>query len=158
MQLALTLDAEFKRVAREEQKSMDDLVTEVAALTGKCARQLYNFRSGKWDLPSSLIPLLCRRFRSRALLDALIDECRGTEVEVPDLFDLTRLISRTVGDDMRHFESYIRAFEDGIVSEQELRELRESGERLISDVRKFEAIAVEDFERRRRLQSAAAER
>ena len=102
MNLPQTLDAEFKRLAREEQRPMEELVEEVARLVGKSPRQIYNFRSGKWDIPSQLIPVFCKRFRSLALLQALADECRETEIEVPEHYELTCLVSKTVRDDLRH--------------------------------------------------------
>lgn len=151
MNLARALDGEFKRVAKDEQISMEELVNEVAALTDCSTRQLYNYRSGKWSLPGELIPTLCKRFRSRALLDELIAGCAETPVEVPETFDLTRLVTQTVRDDMHHYEKFLKAFEDGIVEGRELDELRESGARVVENVRKFEAIAVADFRRRQAL-------
>lgn len=154
MNLPHALDEEFKKVAKAEQKSMEELVREVAALVGYSARQVYNFRSGKWLLPAQLIPVLCKRFRSRALLDALIDECGDAQVEVPDSYELTCLVSQTVRDDLRHYERFLAAFEDDEISEREMAELRESGERVITNVKKFEAIAQSDLDRRLRLQAA----
>ncbi len=151
MNLPPTLDREFKRVAKFEQISMEDLVNEVAALTDCSTRQLYNYRSGKWDLPSGLIPILCKRFRSRALLDELAGACAETPVDVPDAFDLTRLVAQTVRDDMHHFEKFLDAFEDGVIEPREMEELRESGARVVGNVRKFEAIAEADFSRRQAL-------
>lgn len=154
MQLPHALDGEFKRVAKEEETTMEILVTEIAELTGYSVRQIYNFRSGKWAIPSPMIPALCKRFRSRALLDALIDDCRETQVDVPDGYDLTRLVSKTVRDHLRHYEKFLDAFEDGVIEQREMAELLESGERIIRDVRQFEAIAKSDFERRQRFQSS----
>lgn len=148
MNLADTLHREFKRVARAEQIAMEDLVNEVSKLVECSPRQIYNYRSGKWDLPSGLIPALCKRFRSRALLDELTAGCAETPVDVPDAFDLTRLVAQTVRDDMRHFEKFLDAFEDGVVEGHELAELRESGARVVENVRQFEAIAEADFNRR----------
>lgn len=157
MNLPHVLDNEFRRVAKAEGKSMDALVEEIAGLTGKSVRQLYNFRSGKWDIPSQLIPVLCRRFRSRALLDALSEECGESAVEVPDPYDLTRLVSQTVRGDLRYFEQFLDAFEDGVIEKQELDRLRESSEYLILDVKKFFAMAEADYARRQRLQEARQE-
>src|ERR1044072_3500823 len=153
MNLPHALNEEFKRVAQAEGKSMEELVQEVAALVGYSPRQVYNFRSGKWHLPAQLIPVLCKRFCSRALLDALIDECDETRVEVPDGYELTCLVSQTVRDDLRHYEKFLSAFEDGEISEREMAELRESGERVISNVKKFESIAQADLDRRLRTQA-----
>lgn len=69
--LARALDDEFKRIARLEDVPMLDLVTQVAGSLGCSERQLYNYRSGKWPLPSSFLPALCQRFNSTLLLDVL---------------------------------------------------------------------------------------
>jgi hypothetical protein len=155
MHVAHVLDDEFKRVAKAEGKSMEALVEEIAGLLGKRPRQVYNFRSGKWDVPSQLFPLLCKRFGSLALIDALRDECRAAtaEVEVPEEYELTCLVSQTVRDDLRHYEKFLAAFEDGVITEAEMEELHASGARIISNVHKFEAIAQTDLNRRLRFQS-----
>lgn len=148
MNLALTLDGEFKRVAKAEQVSMDDLVTECARLIECSTRQLYNYRSGKWLLPGEMIPRLCKRFGSLALLHALEDECRETSIEIPEQFELSRLVSQTVRDDLRHYERFLDAFEDGVIERGEMEELRASGDRIVQNVRQFEAIAAADHARR----------
>jgi hypothetical protein len=154
MNLPHVLDDEFGRLAKEEGKPMEELVEDVARLIGKSPRQVYNFRTGKWPIPAQLIPLLCRRFRSLALLNALADGCRETQIEVPELYELACLVSQTVRDDLHHYEQFLKAFEDGVVTEREMQELRESGERVISNVYKFETIAQADFDRRLRFQGA----
>jgi hypothetical protein len=74
--VAAVLREEFERVARDEDLPMAELVEQIADATGYSTRQIYNFRSGKWPLPPAVIPALCRRFKSQALLEAL-----GSEVE-----------------------------------------------------------------------------
>src|SRR3989442_134915 len=76
LSLARALDDEFKRVARIEDIPMQALIEEIAALTGCSVRQLYNYRSGKWPLPSSLIAPLCERFKSRLLFELLSEPRR----------------------------------------------------------------------------------
>lgn len=158
MKLALTLDREFKRIAKEEQIEMVDLVVECARLIGCSPRQLYNYRSGKWPLPGDAIPALCKRFGSLALLHALADGCRETSVEVPEQFELSRLVAQTVRDDMKHYDRFLGAFEDGVVERGELDELLASGARIIQNVRQFEAIAVADYERRSRVRGSQSQR
>src|SRR4051794_752852 len=104
MNLARTLDDEFKRTAKQEDLTMETLVEEVAGITGYTARQLYNFRSGKWPLPAAIIPILCQRFGSRILMHALAAQCEQTPVNVPDEYDLARITTQAVRDDMRHFQ------------------------------------------------------
>lgn len=154
MHFTCTLNSEFKRVAKAERITMEELVAEVSALTGVRTRQIYNWRSGKWAMNHTLIPILCKRFRSRALAQALLDDCTETQVEIPDGYDLNRLTSQTLRNTLRHFEKYLDAFEDGVIDACEMRELEESSEVVIRDVRTFLAIALEDHGRRQRLQSA----
>jgi hypothetical protein len=72
--IAAAIDAEFKRVAKEEGIEMADLVTEVAALLGMPERNIYNIRSGKWSAPASIIPELSMRFKSTAILRVVLGE------------------------------------------------------------------------------------
>lgn len=147
--LARVLDGEFRRVAQQEGIEMAELIADVAREIGCSTRQLYNYRSGKWPLPATAIPTLCRRFASYALLDALRDECHlEDEIAVPDSYDLTRLVAQTVRDDMRYYERFLNAFESDGIDFNELEELRASGERIIQNVRQFEAIAAADCHRR----------
>src|SRR5262245_15373075 len=86
--LAQVLDDEFKRVAREEDRPMNDLVHEIATLAGVTSRQLYNYRTGKWPIPARVIPMISRRFRSTALLTVLRDQSQNPDQAIaggPDL-------------------------------------------------------------------------
>lgn len=154
MNLGLTLDDEIKRVAKTENLSIDELTEQIAQLLGVTARQIYNYRSGKWEMSPSAIPLLCKRFKSRALLHALEAGCADTDEGQPDEYELTRMVSQTVRRAMGHYERFLAAFEDGVVSQAEMNELLESTERVARDLARFKSIAVEDFERRQRLQNA----
>lgn len=147
MQIHLTLNDELKRVAKEEDIPMVDLVIEVAHLTGCSVRQVYHYRSGKWGMPAPLIPILCRRFKSLALLHALADSCRETTIQVPEDYELTRLVSQTVRDVLKHFEHYLDAFDSNGIDTRELEQLIESGERVIQHVHQFKEIAIADHER-----------
>lgn len=154
MKLPLTgigraLTAELKRIAATENKAMDELCEEVAPLVGlKKSRQLYNWRSGKWPIPSNVIPALCRRFKSRALLNALADECADVVIDVPDGYDLTREVCGTVRRNLGAYEQFLKAFEDGSIEPHELQELRELMEGVVSDAHRFLEIAATDCERR----------
>ena len=148
MNLHLTLDNEFKRVAKQENLSMEDLMTESTQLTGRSAREIYNYRSGKWPIPANLLPVFCKRFSSFLLLDALRDECRETRRQVPDTFDLTRLVSQTVREDLHHYEFLIEAFETNGVDAQELARLRQSANKIIENAYQLLAVAEEDCARR----------
>jgi hypothetical protein len=144
--LARVLDGEFLRIAGEEDVKLSALVGEVAQATGYSERQIYNFREGRSDLPSALIPFFCERFKSRALIDALSDS--DFNVEVPEMYDLTRLTSRAVRDILQHYERYLDAFESDGIDRAELAELEISGDAVVRTVRQFLAIAEADCERR----------
>jgi hypothetical protein len=148
MNLALMLDDEFKRVAKAEQISMEDLVTDVARLVGCSTRQIYNYRSGKWELPGSMIPTLCKRFASLSLLHELAGECASTEIEVPESYELTRMISGSVQTDMIHYGRLLDAFDSDGIDRRELDELEASGARVVENIRMLEEIARQDYERR----------
>jgi len=154
MNLALTFDEEFKRVAKAEDISMEELVTEVSRLVGCSARQVYNYRSGKWLLPGQFIPALCKRFGSLALLHALAEGCCMKPVEVPESYDLTKMVTQTVRDDMGFYSRYLDAFESDGFDRNELESLLAAGERVIQNVRQFEEIATVDCERRTRVKSS----
>lgn len=143
--------AELNRIRQAEGKTMEEICGEVAELVGlrgKECRQLYNWRAGKWPLPSNVIPALCRRFKSRALLHALEAECTDVVVEVPDSFDLTREVSRTVRGNLAAYEQFLQAFEDGTIEPHELQQLRECMEQVVGDAYRFLEIAATDCERR----------
>lgn len=153
MNLSLTFDDEVQRVAKAENLSIEELTEQLALLLEVKPRQIYNYRSGKWQMSPGAIPLLCKRFKSRALLHALEAACADTEEEQPDDYELTRMVAQTVRRAMGHYERFLAAFEDGVVSQAEMNELLESTERVARDLARFKAIAVEDYERRQRLQS-----
>jgi hypothetical protein len=147
MKLHETLRAEIRRVARNEDKSIEELVDELKELTDYSVRQIYNFKCGKWDIPSRLIPVLCKRFGSRALLSALADECSDTRVEVPELFDLGKKVAETLRDDMGFYLELVKAFEDGVIQPHELVRLRELSEKCQRGQVEFLEIAGAAYER-----------
>lgn len=146
--VALALDDELKRVAGEENLTMDEIVKQVAGLIKCSTRQIHNFRTGKWALSTAAIPVLCQRFKSQMLLSALKEDCSSTPVEVPDAYDLARLVTQTVREDMEHYSGFLAAFESDGIDSGELKQLIASGARVVQNVRQFEAIAMADHARR----------
>lgn len=141
------LTAELKRLAEAESKPMDDLCDEVAALVGlKKSRQLYNWRSGKWPIPSNVIPALCQRFKSRALLHALESECCDVVVDVPAGADLPRLVSASMRQDLGLCEQFLDAYESDGIQPRELRDLRETAERTIASIYRLVEVAGQSCE------------
>ncbi len=72
--LAAVVDAEFKRLAEDEGVSLEELVTEIASSLGLPERNIYNYRSGKWSIPASIISRLSQRFHSITILKEMLDE------------------------------------------------------------------------------------
>lgn len=142
--LSQVLADEFRRVAREEKIEMQDLVDQVATLTGYSARQLYNYRSGKWPIPADLIPTLCKRFKSAALLRAMSDAVEAA-VELPadrDLFDMSMEVLKEASDLLFAVASSSRAGFD----QQVLNELDEATERLVRRERMLLALLSRQYE------------
>ncbi|HQZ81625.1 MAG TPA: hypothetical protein PLR83_00265 [Pyrinomonadaceae bacterium] len=88
--VALTFDAEIKRLAVEKGLEIGTVMTKLAGFTGLDERQLYNYRSGKTDIPSLLIPVFCKQFESNALAMAIVSLCDVTPIETDDGFDVAR--------------------------------------------------------------------
>ncbi len=147
--LSRTLDSEFKRIAQEEEKTMEELTNEIVGLVGRRPREIYNWRSGKWPLPSNLIPVLSRRFKSLALLNTLLVECSDVKIEIPEGADLALKVSARIRKTLRCYEKYLNAFESGGgVEPHEMPELRERLEDVIRGAYEFLEIAAADLERR----------
>jgi hypothetical protein len=147
--LARVLNEEFKRIVQREEISMEYLVIETASLIQRSVRHIYNYRTGKWPFDPAFIPIFCRRFGSRALLDALASECSEVQIEVPENYDLTRMVSVTVRQDLEFYEEYLRAFESDGVQPHELPRLRGLMERVVHNAYQFWEIAAADCDRRR---------
>lgn len=73
---------EIERVAAEEGIPVGELVGEIAELLGKDARTIYHWRTGRYELPASAIPSLCRRFDSEELAFAVLAETRREAEEI----------------------------------------------------------------------------
>lgn len=73
---------EIERVAGEEGIPVGELVGEIAELLGKDARTIYHWRTGRYELPASAIPALCRRFDSEELAFAILSETRREAEEI----------------------------------------------------------------------------
>ncbi|HKV41698.1 MAG TPA: hypothetical protein VJX67_21015 [Blastocatellia bacterium] len=125
--LAQVLDAEFERVSKSEDVPMLDLVEEISSLTGYSQAQLYNFRKGRFSVPSSLLPILCKRFKSRALIEALDGEIGPDPAETADFNQLAIEATREACE--LHY-SMIGAFKAGGVTRKDLIAFEESIERI----------------------------
>lgn len=151
--LAPLLNQEINRIARIEKKtdeaSMTKLMKEIAELCGlKNTRMIYHWRSGHYDLPAEHVPTLCRRFGSFVLLDAMKSAAAGTEIEVPDNFDLALQANRALRQDLECYERILLHFEDGVIQPGELAELKELAARSHRNLHLMIGIAEADCARR----------
>jgi len=152
MNLAPLFNLEILRIAKLENKTEEAqikaLMEELAQLCGVSVRSLYHWRSGRHPLPGELVPILCQRFSSRALLDELNREAEQTPIEVPDQYDLARLASQAVREDLAVYERFLSDFESDGIQPGELTDLRELGARIHRNVHQLLQIAEADCTRR----------
>jgi hypothetical protein len=150
--LAPLLNAEILALATRENKTdeklMNALMTELGQLCGVSRRMVYHWRSGHHPLPGEHVPVLCERFSSRVLLDALTAAAGETAVEVPDNFDLAILASRSVREDMAFIEQILLDFESDGIQPGEMATLRELEARAHQNLHQLMGIAAEDCARR----------
>lgn len=131
--LAPLLNEEIRALAKREnktdEKQMEALMDELAALCGVKRRHLYHWRSGHYRLPAEHVPNLCKRFGSLALMHELNRAAAETEIEVLDGFDLALRASIAVREDMAAYELLLLSFETDGIQPGEMAELRELGAR-----------------------------
>ena len=148
--LAQALSDEFKRVAKDEDVPMSELVGEVAALARVSARQIYNFRTGRWPIPARLIPVICRRFKSTALLSTLRGQTQegtdGKEFECSNIGERSMDLLRVIVD---HHAFLINRIGADSFDAADLLRLEETTERIIRGEREMVACAEISYERRR---------
>ena len=155
--LAFVLDGEFKRVAKAEGISMEQLVSEVSKLTGYTPRQIYNFRSGKWDLPTSLVPILCKRFNSHALLNLLQDEINEQPIEISDTDDIPQLSIETLGEICAHHYNLLDIVNGRrSLDRNTLVEMEESTERIVQRERALFRQLEREYDRQQELKRRQA--
>jgi len=152
---AQTLDSEFHRVSREEQIRMAELVDEVAELAKITPRQLYNYRSGKWSPPASLIPVLCGRFKSRALIDSLTRDLEAAQVEVPESYDLAHLLVSSARSAFSQYERYFDLFDGSVIDLDDVEQIKLRSSEVIQSILKLNAIAEASYQRRRHQERSA---
>jgi hypothetical protein len=150
--LAPLLNAEILALATRENKTdeklMKELMTELGRLCGVSRRMVYHWRSGHHPLPGEHVPALCERFGSRVLLDALTAAASNMAVEVPDIFDLAILASRSVREDMAFIQEILLDFESDGIQPREMATLRELEARAHQNLHRLMGIAEADCTRR----------
>jgi len=143
--LARVLDDEFRRVAEDEGLAGAELVEDVCAIVGKSPRQIYNYRSGKWPLPSSLIPPLCKRFKSSALLDALAGQVKENPLPITSDIDIGHFAIRVLKEVCDLHNTIIDA-DKGDIEMSDLIGIDEAAEKVIQRERTLVALLHAKYE------------
>lgn len=123
--IALTFEAEIKRLAEEKGLSIEATMTKLAGFTGISTSQLYNYRCGKTPIPADHIPVFCKQFESNALAMTVLNMCSETPIDELDGLDHTRLCNKSVRAFLEAGAVYQEVMEDGVVDGHE--EIRFSG-------------------------------
>jgi hypothetical protein len=146
--IALTFEAEVKRMAAEKGLSMEQTMSKLAGFTGLDERQLYNYRSGKCDIPCLLIPVFCKQFESNALAMALIGMCDDANFDADDAFDLARFCAGIVQDMLKGGVAFMDMLEDNRLDGREIVRIKNVRAKLVRDINRLVEVAVTAHERR----------
>lgn len=144
---SLTLESEIKRIAAERVEPMERVVRKLAEMSGIGERQIYNYRTGKTDIPSSLIPVFCRQFGSNALAMAILQQCRESDEQ--DCFDLVRLANQSARTTLQAHDKFLEAFDDGHINGFEYNELKKASAGAIANFHRLDQIVEDAYSRRR---------
>lgn len=115
--LALAFETEIKRIAAENSSDIADVMRELSDAVGISESQLYNYRSGRTDIPGSTIRLFCSIFKSNALSD--VTRCDEIELELASGLDVAQMCNRHVRSMLEGGEHFIDAFADGRIDGHE---------------------------------------
>lgn len=146
--VTLCFEAEVKRLADERDEPTGKLIAKLAALSGVCERQIYNYRSGKTEIQPEQIKIFCRQFNSFALGCAWFSTF-GIEQDVCDEFDLSRFASRTVRNVLQAGDKFLSAFDDGAIDGHEMNALELASAQIQRDARRLTEVARDAYNRRR---------
>lgn len=142
---SLTLENEIKRIAAEREESIEETINKLSHLSGITVRQIYNYRNGKTDIPSGLIPVFCRQFGSNALAMAILKQCEPTP-EIED-FDLVKLANKSARQTLKAHDRFLEAFEDGKIDGFEINELKKATAGAVANFHRLEGIAEDAYDR-----------
>lgn len=144
---SLTFENEIKRVAREREEPIAKTIEKLATLSGVGERQIYNYRDGKTDIPSGLIPVFCRQFGSNALAMAILGQCEPC-AEI-DAFDIVQLANESCRKTLEAHNRFLEAFSDGKIDGFEHNELKKATAGAVASFHRLDGIAEADYNRRR---------
>lgn len=141
--LALTLSAEIKRMSIEKALSIGEIIEKLSGFTGVSERHIYDYRSGKTDIPALLIPVFCKQFESNALAMALVGLCDTHDFEGRDALDLIQFCSQTLGDMLKGGQVFNEVVADGRVDGHELLEVKNVGAAIVRNAHRMIEIATQ---------------
>lgn len=144
----LCFEAEIKRIADQRGEAMVDVVSKLAGLSGVTERQIYNYRAGKTELTPEQIKIFCEQFASIALGMAWLSTF-GVEQEDFELYDLSRLASRTVRNVLNAGDEFLEAFEDNKIDGHEMNKLEFAAAKIHRDTVQLIEVARGHHNRRR---------
>lgn len=144
---SLTLENEIIRVAKEKQIPVADVLSHLAKFSQITERQIYNYRAGKTDIPSSLVPVFCNYFQSKALAMSILIQCNDKE-EI-DNFEIVKIANDSCRQTLNFHNKFLEAFEDGTIDGYEYIELKKSTAGAIAGFHLLESIVESDYKRRK---------
>ncbi len=144
---SLTLECEIKRIAAERGESIDQTIKHLADLSGLSERHIYNYRTGKTDIPAGLTVVFCNHFGSNALAMAIVQQCCQTAD--CDGFDIVRLANKSARHTLAAHERFLEAFDDGVIDGFELNELKKQTAAGVANFHRLEQVAENAYNRRR---------
>jgi hypothetical protein len=146
--VALTFDAEIKRISVEQDKPIGDVIKLLAERSGISWQQLYNYRSGKTDIPASLIPVLCKQFGSNSLAMAVVGMCEAGDWDPQDAFDLADFVAGTTSEMLGGVRTFIDAARDGQIDGHELLKVKNVTAAIVRNAHRILEVATQMRERR----------
>lgn len=152
--IALTFEAEIKRIAAEKGLEIGKVMEKLSGFTGISTTHLYNYRTGKTPIPADLIPVLCKQFHSRALAMTLIAMCDETPEDDHDGLELTQFCSRSTREMLSFGEEFLAAFDDGKIDGHEEMRLRNSHAKIIRNANRKLELVVSARRRNRGIETA----
>lgn len=142
---SLTLESEIKRVAEERGEAIDLTIERLSEFSGIGVRQIYNYRSGKCDIPSSQIPIFCKEFGSNALAMSVLQQCEAAELL--ESYDIVRLANQSARHTLQVHDDFLAAFDDNVVDGFELTNLKKKKAKAVAHFNQLEQIAEAHYER-----------
>lgn len=144
---SLTFETEIKRIAAEREENIEKTIKKLSELSGVKERQIYNYRTGKTDIPSSLIPIFCNQFGSNALAMAILKQCSPTE-EIED-FDIVKLANKSAQLTLKTHSKFLEIFEDKKVDGFERNEVKRLTAAGVASFHQLEQVVDDAYNRRR---------